>query len=89
MSSERVEISGAMNPVRDLSARLMVVTRPPVHRTPDHLQKSVVEDQSDGGGLNDLAKASIAVWSSATEVVKKVMVVRRKRRRRGVGASID
>lgn len=80
-----------MNPVRDLSARLIILTRPPVHRTPDHLQKSVdvVVDQSDGGGLNDLAKASIAVPSSATDVVKKVMVVRRKRRRRGVGASID
>jgi len=57
--------------------------------TPNQLQKSVVEDQSDDNGLNDLAKVSIALPSSATDVVKKVVFVRRKRRRRGVGASID
>ena len=44
-----------------------------------------MEDQSDENGLNELAKATIALPSSASDVVKKVLFERRKR---GVGASI-
>ena len=39
-------------------------------------------DQSDGGGRNDLANASIAAPSSAVDAVREEEMAKRRKRRR-------
>ncbi|KAM0064967.1 hypothetical protein Hdeb2414_s0003g00109231 [Helianthus debilis subsp. tardiflorus] len=76
LSCERLFRSDGRDPVRDFEGRFIAVTRLELSQViPSHLQKSVLVNQEDGVGDNEVESFDMTAASSpVVEVVRRRMV---------------